>query len=117
MPSSKIIRIQDTDGRGPWRPGFSYQWIGDDTPTGMPAISHYPKALAAAVCADKRGLHVGCAVYDIDIGKWFSPRDIEKLKSLGFAMVDASRCTVLFSAPGQVLIGSELPLKFLPRCA
>lgn len=117
MPRARIIRVQDSDGRGPWRPGFSHLWTGDDTPTGMTAIFHYPEAMDAAVRANRRGLHVGCAVYDIDIGKWFSPRDLEKLTSLGFSTVDASRCTVIFSAPGQLLIGSTLPLKFLPRLA
>jgi len=24
---AKILRVQDSDGRGPWRPGFSRLWV------------------------------------------------------------------------------------------
>ena len=109
----KIVRVQDRKGRGPWRPGFSSQWTRDDTPMHGKPIIAYPQALKALNKAHRAGLHVGCAVYEIDLGTWFSASDLARLSSLGFYIADASNCTIIFSAPDQVLIASEFPLAWL----
>ncbi len=32
-----LIRLQDVEGRGPWKPGFSMQWMDKDGPDlGLP---------------------------------------------------------------------------------
>ena len=27
--SNEIYRVQDAQGRGPWKPGFSHRWVED----------------------------------------------------------------------------------------
>ena len=33
-----IFRVQDAEGRGPWKPGFSSQWMDEARPEWLPPI-------------------------------------------------------------------------------
>lgn len=110
-----VIRVQDKRGRGPWRPGFSHKWVSDGNPlVGPPIYLELPKAAVIVGLATSKGMHVGCAVRANKINLWFTDTEIQRLKCLGFSLVNASSCTVLAETKTQVLIGSPLPLSHLP---
>lgn len=111
----KLVRVQDREGRGPWRPGFSSTWVGDDTPMHGKPIPSYPGALKAALDACEAGMQTGCAVFADQIGLWFSPADLDRLARLGFYVADASACKVIFIAPDQALVASHEPMALLPE--
>jgi hypothetical protein len=70
--------------------------------------------MMTAAKAHQRGLYLGCAFRPERRTIWFANNDIDRLLSLGFRIVDASKCEVLFESFEQVLIGCQFPLKFLP---
>ena len=112
---SSIVRIQDAEGRGPWRPGFSHMWVRDDTPMKHGAIyAEMPGFGMLVDLAHQRGEHIGCAVRAGRLHEWFSPGDLRRLRDYGFSLVDASRCRVIAETHSQVVIGSQKPLRKLP---
>ncbi len=113
--SGHLIRMQDAEGRGPWRPGFSYSW---SDPLGKPL----PKPITLAVKNFRsfamklhgEGFHIGCAVPEGAIRLWFSEAEERRLLAMGFSWVDASGCKVPWRSEEQALIASRLPLSMLP---
>lgn len=112
----KLVRIQDKFGRGPWRPGFSSQWLSEDGPPLPPAIQEtIPNFATLVKRAHKKGLHIGCACRDADMEKWVQPAEMRRLADYGFRLVNATQCQVLAHDENQVLIASRKPLRDLPR--
>ena len=112
----KLVRIQDKFGRGPWRPGFSRQWLSEDGPPLPPAIQEtVPNFPALVARAHEKGLHIGCACREADMGKWVQPSEMRRLVDHGFRLVNATQCKILAEDENQVLIASRKPFRALPR--
>lgn len=110
-----IIRLQDKEGRGPWRPGFSKNWITDNNPfIGKPIYEDFPDFTKMVQKAHKEGLHIGCAVQKEKVGIWFTNEELNKLYDLDFQWVNCEKCDILGESDTQVIITSVLPFKFLP---
>jgi hypothetical protein len=109
-----LWRVQDRDGRGPWRPGFSDVWMTDATPTVGRAILQERGIKPIIARAHKAGLYLGCAFRPDRRQFWFGDGDLSLLQRLGFRIADVSTCDVLFESEQQALIGCRFPLKFLP---
>jgi hypothetical protein len=113
-----ILRVQDSSGRGPWRPGISKLWEdASRTDFDLPAIyQELPPFTQIVGKAHRNGLHIGCAARSgLIFDRWFSAKELAALAAIGFAIHDASGCEVLAETETQVLIGSPNPLMFLPR--
>ena len=111
-----ILRVQDKQGRGPWRPGLSEKWVDAWRTEHLPPIyQEFPAFFALVNAAHREGLHIGCAARGRDgLLAWFSPMELLRLHDLGFSLVDASDCEVLAETPNQIIIGSRAPLRALP---
>jgi hypothetical protein len=109
-----LWRVQDRDGRGPWRPGFSDVWMTDATPTVGRAILQERGIKPIIARAHRAGLYLGCAFRPARQRLWFADGDMSRLWQLGFRVADASKCDVLFENEQQALIGCQFPLKLLP---
>lgn len=111
-----LLRVQDRQGRGPYRPGFSSRWVDSFRTVQHPPIyEERPDWLDLCRAAQSSGAHVGCAVDGMDaLLSWFSPMELVRLYDLGFRIVDASTCKVLIRTPTQVVISSRQPLNKLP---
>lgn len=111
-----IIRVQDKQGRGPWRPGLSRLWVRetpDDSLLPIYAdISGFSELTARAY---KDGLHFGCATRLANFDRWFSADEMRRLRALGFRAYDASGCTILAETKTQLLIGWHIPLSCLAK--
>ena len=118
MAGQLLYRIQDREGRGPWRPGFSAEWLelDSDRPLPVPITSELANFHSLVKQAHQRRMHIGCAVRGLDgLAKWFLPSELAKLRELGFRLVRCSTCEILAETPNQVLFASKAPLARLPR--
>ncbi|TXH10077.1 MAG: hypothetical protein E6R04_06500 [Spirochaetes bacterium] len=112
----KIVRIQDSEGRGPWRPGVSRLWELPSGPVRCHPVQEDFKNLEEIVSgAHRRKLHIGCAIRQNNIGRWFSRGELEKLYEFGFGWVDCEECEILAESKHQAVVASQKPLKYLPE--
>ena len=115
MEWKPIVRVQDREGRGPWRPGFSWQWTDSGRQSLPPPITTVmPNFRRAVMALHREGFHIGCAVRADRIDRWFTRAELAALQRLGFAIRDASKMRVVWENDDQVLVASRLPLALLP---
>lgn len=115
-----LYRIQDAQGRGPWRPGFSVQWIDPEKDDSLcqPMMVDFPQWRKIMAHAQSRGLmHFGMAVRGIrGLHRWFTPDEIQRLRGFGYRLVIADSAEVIAETTSQAMIAWRLPLSMLPRC-
>lgn len=118
MTGQRLFRVQDREGRGPWRPGFSMGWIDPDKDDALcpPMTWEFPNWRAAVDKAAARGLaHFGCCVSGIQgVHRWFTPVELTRLRAFGFHLVDATSLTPICEGRSQILAASVQPLAWLP---
>lgn len=108
----RVYRVQDAEGRGPFRPGLSKLWI-DDT-TEAPSLPTWMDEFGWDVCdrLGKPGEHFGSAVTTIDrISLWFTPIEQGRLARLGFQVVSFSDARVIAESENQVVFARLRPLR------
>jgi hypothetical protein len=114
-----ILRVQDKDGRGPWKPGFSHTWIDLDRPEERmpPSIFTEVEDLGAEIARwHRRGYHIGCAVEGMTgLRKWFSLRELTTLRSMGYHVYDFTKTEKVISTPTQVVIASRVAFRKFPK--
>lgn len=111
---ARVFRIQDREGRGPFRPGFSQMWLDEDIgnraslPTWMEEFG-----LEEATAAMSAGFTVFSAVRTVDkIRDWFSDSERQRLYGFGFYLVEVPNSVVLRESQHQLLCCRQLPLTF-----
>ena len=72
-----VFRIQDRDGRGPFKPGFTAKWADMDFYPGMESLPTWIEEFGLEIIYQiPKGFHFGSAVRTMDeIGRWFSPTE------------------------------------------
>lgn len=106
---SVVYRIQDNEGRGPWRPGFSDTWVieREDLYNLVPWILDIGDVMSKAT----RGRHLGCGCLTIDqLKRWFTPPEYSKLKLFGYRCVILSDAILLGYSPIQCVFERVKPL-------
>jgi hypothetical protein len=115
MVREHIYRIQDSEGRGPFKPGFTHLWIDKERQPFPPPFTEHPKFASVVKRAHSKGLHLGAAVIGWpSLARWFSTDELFRLYERGYWIVDARGCTVELYDDFQVLVSSPLPLRFCP---
>ena len=112
-----LFRIQDKEGRGPFRPGLSTQWAdatgGKMLPPIYKELGIEPTKLRDIV---PKGLHCGCACKTpTQLQDWFTRTERRRLLALGFGIVRFEPDVIIAETPNQVLFGCTEPLSTLPR--
>ena len=107
-----IFRVQDADGRGPWKPGFSSQWMDRTRDEWLPPIydelNIHPHHLGRLV---PRGMNAGCGCRTMDgLRRWFSRAELRRLSRHGYSVVRVVPDKILAETPTQVLFGCFKPL-------
>lgn len=103
-----VYRIQDADGRGPFKPGFSKRWVieRDDQENLMPWIIEMPNVLSLS-----SGWPLGCGCRTIDqLKRWFTRKEYRKLVSLGYRAVQISGVRVLGESATQCVFECQTRL-------
>lgn len=100
-----IYRIQDREGRGPWKPGFSSSWRS--TAGRQPE----PPLLGVLRTKRRRGFvraH-GCLTLT-ELRRWFKRGEYFRLKGAGYEAVRLEVDRIVASTANQVIFDRERPL-------
>lgn len=112
MPNQlTVYRVQDLDGRGPWRPGFSDKWmdadIGDRANLKPWPLEFGLKILNRVLY----GQSVGCGCRSLaQLWKWFSRPEMDRLHVLGYHIVKIEDVSVLAESDVQLVFTRNRPL-------
>jgi hypothetical protein len=106
-----VFRVQDADGRGPWRPGFSVSWIDEDAPVGRLSETVMDLIPVETLCRLPRDRHYGCGCVSREaLLEWFTPTERGRLQRFGYRLVTMRVDEVLASSPYQVFFARRRPL-------
>ena len=110
MDALVVLRIQDADGRGPWKPGFSRRWVED-----RPDHENLPPWFVEFGRVDKLALvgeHVGSGCRTVEqLRRWFSPSEYMTLRRFGYRAVRMAVGRLLAESDRQCVFGRARPLR------
>ena len=107
--STTVYRIQDAEGRGPYRPGFSHRWTDPDATTAnrQPIFFEFPNLDLSRISPGRSG----CAFRTLDqLLRWFTPFERQKLAALGYSVVSMEADEILAESEHQLVFTRRLPL-------
>lgn len=107
--SISVFRIQDKDGRGPFKPGFSMNWVDDD-PRSRPTIfEDFGLDFLKHV---RTGENVGCAFSNLsELRAWFSKLELVKLYRFGYRVCEVKVDRIVLRSDTQMLVASVKPFR------
>lgn len=107
MPEATVYRVQDAEGRGPFRPGLSAQWSDHHGPVRPPPYFDLWPDWRRLVPG---GWWYGSAVEAVpQLDPWFTGPERDRLAALGFRLVALDRAFIAARDPAQVLIARKRP--------
>jgi hypothetical protein len=110
---AKILRVQDSDGRGPWRPGFSRLWVRDraDHDNLIP----WPTEFGMGIIPRDTwpfGRHFGCGCRTIEqLQRWFTVEEYATLTRYGYQAVRLDVDRVIAESERQLVFQRSRPLR------
>jgi hypothetical protein len=115
---SELIRVQDSSGRGPYRPGFSRRWSdpanqADCIPWWIELGLSIDEGHARCV----GDYHFGCAFRTREqLENWFTLRERMALDRLGYRLAFIDPCVIVAETPSQVVFGTTAHLACHRHC-
>jgi hypothetical protein len=109
-----IYRIQDAEGRGPFRPGLSLRWIDDEAKPHESTLKPWPEEFPEVFFAIRifRTIYCGCGCNSPEQLKlWFSKLEIRKMEILGLNPVIMEVDEILAESPVQLVFRRLKPLR------
>jgi hypothetical protein len=105
-----VFRVQDQEGRGPFKPGFSLQWIDKNRDQHQQdIISEFGWRCLKDV---PKGMHSGCGFFSMgQLLKWFTDVELERLYLMEYRIVRLTGCTVIRRSANQLIFYRKKPLK------
>lgn len=104
-----IYRVQDKEGRGPWRPGFSHKWVRP-----RPDHDNLPPWLFEFGRVDRQllyGEHAGSGCMTLDqLRRWFTKKEYKTLLKYGYQAVSMEVNRILAQSEIQCVFGRAKPL-------
>ena len=107
--SVRVFRVQDADGRDPWKPGFSMHWVDfDKAPPPAPFYEEFPDI---DLQKELRNGHLGCGCRSLSqIGLWFNRKELATLAQLGYGIVQVRADKVIAESKNQLVFWRKTPL-------
>ena len=104
-----VYRVQDKDGRGPWAPGISSQWVEDreDHDNLPPFYVEFGPIHAQILYGEHAG--TGCQTLG-QLRRWFTSSEYASLSRLGYKAVKMEAGRILASSNVQCFFGRAKPL-------
>lgn len=105
-----IFRVQDSEGRGPYKPGFSHKWV-------EPRDDHQnlPTWYVEFGRCDLRvitGMVMGSATRTIEqLRRWFTPSEYRTLQGLGYQAVKMEAGRIIAHSATQCFFERAKPLR------
>lgn len=107
-----IFRVQDKDGRGPYRPGYSHTWIDADhdrNPTFFDEFDWRPETTPDHWHRNENG---GCGFRTLaGLYRWFSSTERAKLQRAGFSIVTMRVDRIIAESDNQLVFGRTRALR------
>ena len=105
----KVYRVQDADGRGPFRPGFSHWWV-ENRPDHDNLVPWFEQFGVNAL--PRTGRYYGCACRTPEqLRRWFTLSEYTTLQRFGFQAVQMDVDRVLHESDIQLLFHRARPLR------
>lgn len=113
-----IYRIQDIEGRGPYKPGFSKNWCDEDARCliGVPLFATYMEEFLDVqekinTISRLSGGAFGCGFRTLDqLNRWFTQAEQEKLFKYKYSIVKIIPDMVLAESHNQLVFWCKKPL-------
>lgn len=108
---TSVYRIQDANGRGPFKPGMTRFWSVDrpDHDNLRPWLESVSHSQLATWHRKYRHLGCGCLTLE-ELRRWFVPREYETLLLMGYRAVEIGADSILWRDGTQVVFGRRRPL-------
>lgn len=104
-----VFRVQDAEGRGPWRPGFSHKWVEDRPDEEFAALIPWPLQFGE-LPFDPR-MHAGCGCQSLSqLRRWFTESEYRTLLGLGYRAVKMTPERILAASDIQCVFERVIPL-------
>lgn len=103
-----IYRVQDKDGRGPFKPGFTKRWTDYNGPLTPPTfLEQFGPVHRNAL----PGEHVGCGCRSLQqLRLWFTPKEMKWLLKHGYQIVKLDVVRILAESDSQLVFARHKPL-------
>lgn len=107
-----VWRVQNGEGRGPYKPGLSEQWSdGNSGRDCVPWWIELGLPMVAAHDSLRGNMHTGCAFETKEKAKeWFSRSELRRLSKLGYRLVQINVDAIRYRTPTQLVVQSITPL-------
>lgn len=107
--SVRVYRVQDGEGRGPFRPGFSRRWF-EERDSYPPAYLEWFGDLRPIL---RDGEYGGCGCRSIEqLRQWFRPTELDTLRLFGYAVVSMDVDRVIAENENEIVFARRKPLRF-----
>lgn len=127
MNTNIIYRIQDADGRGPYKPGMSIKWCDKDDGHYKADFTNLPPFMdefgpsildELNVIISVSGGACGCGFRSMEqLNNWFTPTELERLKELGYRIVKIEAKKIIRSSDKQTVFWCDKPLRKVAEAA
>lgn len=111
----KVFRVQDKDGRGPWKPGFSQQWTEDRPDEEYAALVPWTSefGLEKIIRRSIQGMHIGCGCRTLEqLRRWFTATEYATLQGFGYQAYRIKVGRILGESDIQCVFERAQPLRF-----
>lgn len=108
--SETIVRIQDREGRGPFKPGFSSSWVidRDDHDILVPWYHQFGRVDRTKGIA---GMYHGCGCRTVEqLRRWFIKPEYRRLRQFGYMAVEMEVGRILAESEIQLVFERAIPL-------
>lgn len=105
-----VYRVQDSDGRGPWKPGFSHRWVEprDDHENLIPWAAEFGRVDRKALTWE----HLGSGCLELtQLRRWFTQSEYKSLLHYGYRAVRMEVDRILGHSDKQCIFARLKPLK------
>lgn len=110
MNAETVFRVQDGEGRGPWRPGFSNKWVEDRDD--LDSLKPWPLEMGDVLRGRIVGMHVGCGCRSLEqLRRWFTEAEYRKLCGFGYRAVKMDAGRILGESKIQCVFERAKPLR------
>jgi len=107
-----VYRMQDKDGRGPWKPGFSESWTEDRDQAEYAALRPMFQEFPGLLGCFRTGKHYGCGCTSLEqLRRWIRPNEYARLRRFGYQCVAVEVERVLQVSDVQCVFERSKPLR------
>lgn len=107
--SVPLFRVQDAEGRGPFKPGFSRHWFEDRDDYPVSWLEWFGDIRPHL----RPGESAGCACRTLDhLALWFRASELRTLRDFGYRVVKIDADRIIAENLSEVIFARRRPLRF-----